>query len=206
MEKNFILKLGCEASGGILTNITLGGDGGDTYSLNPNKEYIRLKLNRKGENNPMYGKKGSGNPNTKFYLIVYKNGSRKVIIGGEERLKWLKEQRISPSTFNKIIKKEKLFHRFIQIFMADSIDDLNKIIPLSFNEMLDIEEKNIALRKMKLSKGKNNRFKIIDPNGVEIIVDNFSKFCKDNNLHRATFRLVAQGLKENYRGWRCEYY
>lgn len=42
---------------GILTNISIGGLGGDTFTNNPNKELIREKhkLNAQGKNNHMYG-------------------------------------------------------------------------------------------------------------------------------------------------------
>lgn len=44
---------------GILTNISIGGLGGDTFTNNPRKEDIREKhrLNATGINNPMYGLK-----------------------------------------------------------------------------------------------------------------------------------------------------
>lgn len=37
-------------------NIGLGGDGGDLFSNNPNKEAIRLKYSKPKEKNPMFGK------------------------------------------------------------------------------------------------------------------------------------------------------
>lgn len=45
-------------------NMTDGGDGGDTFSNNPNKELIRKKLSlaTKGKRNPNYGKIGINSP------------------------------------------------------------------------------------------------------------------------------------------------
>jgi hypothetical protein len=48
-----------KSNGGILTNICEGGNGGDTFTNNPNKEGIREKhrINALGEKNGMYGLK-----------------------------------------------------------------------------------------------------------------------------------------------------
>ena len=45
-------------NGGLCLNIAKGGNGGDTFSNNPNREQINLKrsISESGKNNPMYGK------------------------------------------------------------------------------------------------------------------------------------------------------
>lgn len=45
-------------------NMTLGGDGGDTYKNNPNYKNIIIKLKKRsaGKNNPMHGKVGKHHP------------------------------------------------------------------------------------------------------------------------------------------------
>jgi hypothetical protein len=62
---------------GPLTNITEGGDGGDTFTNNPHKELIRQKMSVRssGKRNPMYGKHHS----QKTILQISKNrkGKRK---------------------------------------------------------------------------------------------------------------------------------
>jgi len=58
MEIDIIKNIGTRISKkGPLSNISLGGDGGDTFTNNPNKEEIREKhrLNAIGSNNNMYG-------------------------------------------------------------------------------------------------------------------------------------------------------
>ena len=51
---------------------------------------------------------------------------------------------------------------------------------------------------------KNSIFwKIIYPNGLEIIIKNLSKFCRDNNLDQGNMCKVAHKEKDNYKGWRC---
>jgi hypothetical protein len=58
-EQKIIKLIGtCSKKTGFLTNLTKGGDGGDTFSNNPNKEKIRQKMSdqRAGQKNIMYGK------------------------------------------------------------------------------------------------------------------------------------------------------
>lgn len=58
MEIDLIRTIGTRiARNGPLSNISLGGDGGDTFTNNPNKEEIREKhrQNALGSNNNMYG-------------------------------------------------------------------------------------------------------------------------------------------------------
>ena len=71
-DENEVFKVECELvehygrvlSGGILTNITIGGSGGDTFTNNSKKEEIRLKHkeNTKGIKNPMYGRSKFSHP------------------------------------------------------------------------------------------------------------------------------------------------
>lgn len=61
----WIKKIGCKMdNSGPLTNITKGGDGGDTFTNNPRKEEIREKhrQNALGERNHMYGRPLEKNP------------------------------------------------------------------------------------------------------------------------------------------------
>jgi hypothetical protein len=57
VEKELINFYGRNLNGGILTNICVGGVGGDTFTNNPNKEEIREKHRKSaiGKNNGMYG-------------------------------------------------------------------------------------------------------------------------------------------------------
>lgn len=55
-------------------NISDGGDGGDLFSNNPNKEIIRKKYRRFGDKNGMFGKKHS--PQSKHKMSINKKGQR----------------------------------------------------------------------------------------------------------------------------------
>lgn len=96
-EINWIKKLNCLYPNGY--NIAKGGEGGDTFSLNPNREKMikNLSIKRTGNKNPFYGKhhdeklknswsklrKGRpANPQSLIQLKEYnKKTSKKVIIG-----------------------------------------------------------------------------------------------------------------------------
>lgn len=41
------------------------------------------------------------------------------------------------------------------------------------------------------------------PGGEEILVQNFKKFCRENNLSATTFREVFQGKYRQHKGWTC---
>jgi len=64
VEKELIGYYGRFTEGGLLTNIVIGGTGGDTFNNNPKKEEIREKHseNTKGSKNPMYGRPIEINP------------------------------------------------------------------------------------------------------------------------------------------------
>jgi len=64
VEKELISYYGRVTDGGLLTNIAIGGTGGDTFTNNPKKEEIREKhsKNTKGSKNPMYGRGISNHP------------------------------------------------------------------------------------------------------------------------------------------------
>lgn len=210
IERDFIKTFGrIIDESGILTNITEGGDGGDTISNNINRKEIlkKFRIRSGGENNPMYGKLGECNPNSYKY-VIYKNSTLEcVIYGGKEVIKWISDNKMSQTTFRKLASKKKLCHNKIEIYKLNKTDDID-IVPMS---MKQIEEYENKIYKEMISKTKNNtklvgirKYKVVNPNGEVFIVDNFSKFCRENNLHRATFRLVAYGKKQDYYGWKCE--
>jgi len=72
VEKELIEHYGRFTEDGLLTNIVIGGTGGDTFTNNPKKEEIRKKHseNSKGRKNPMYGRSIENNPS---YLAKINN-------------------------------------------------------------------------------------------------------------------------------------
>jgi len=65
-------------------------------------------------------------------------------------------------------------------------------------------------KKRKLSKfGENTterfskNWKVIKPNGEEVIIRNLRKFCRENNLCVTSMQMVAHGRRNSYKGWKC---
>jgi group I intron endonuclease len=56
-----------------------------------------------GAGNPMFGKRGSDNPNSRRYSITHPDGTTYTIHGGDEKRQWLREHHISPNTFQKMV-------------------------------------------------------------------------------------------------------
>lgn len=50
------------------------------------------------------------------------------------------------------------------------------------------------------------QYKIYSPNNEILIITNMTKFCKENNLDPSNMFKVANGFKQNYKGWVCEHY
>jgi len=117
IERDFIRTFGrIIDNSGILTNITEGGDGGDTISNNINKENILKKFRErsKGKNNPMFGKLGESNPNSCKYVICKSGELDCVIYGGQQLNDWIRQNKMSKRTFTNLYKKNKLCHNGIE--------------------------------------------------------------------------------------------
>jgi len=208
IEREIISVFGNIYTNGVLSNMTDGGEKCSTILNHPNKEEIirKFKIRSSGKNNSMFGKYGKDNPNSYLYLIV-KDGKKTFIYGGDEKIKWMKNESISPVTFQKLVDRKKLSHNGVQIFKIKEKDNISKIKILSPTQVKKYEdilkhEGRIAAKKNSKLKGKR-KYKITFPNGKVEIVNNFSNFCKKYHLHRATFRQVAYGTKDTYRGWKC---
>src|ERR1035437_1457600 len=79
---------------GPLTNISIGGDGGDTFTNNPKREKIRAEMKlRRGERNPMYGHKHS--EESKTLMSVRRRGI------GKGRPPWNKGKKTPERTLRK---------------------------------------------------------------------------------------------------------
>lgn len=46
---------------------------------------------------------------------------------------------------------------------------------------------------------------IIDPDGIEMPIENLRKFCREHDLHHGHMIAVAQGKYSQHKGWRCRY-
>lgn len=122
VEKELIGYYGRFTEGGLLTNIVIGGTGGDTFTNNPKKEEIREKHseNTKGSKNPMYGRPIEINPS---YLAKI-NG-----------VHWNKGKKFSKERIDNM--KENSKYRVKRLIVMIDCKTLEEIDVLNINDILD---------------------------------------------------------------------
>jgi hypothetical protein len=136
VEQELIEFYGRIMDGGILTNITIGGSGGDTFTNNPNKEEIRLKhiLKNKGKNNPMYGRPLELHP------------SHLSKLSGKH---WNKGNKMSNEHKNKISQNNKSNSKKIIVIDVNTLEEIDV---LTIHEIIDkysIKTKSLVYRCIK---------------------------------------------------------
>lgn len=60
------------------------------------------------------------------------------------------------------------------------------------------------ITKDRISKGNSRNWLIIKPNGEKIKITNLETFCKENNLQSSKMSLVASGVRNHHKNYRCE--
>jgi hypothetical protein len=146
VEKEMINYYGTHINGGILTNISPGGSGGDTFSNNPNKEAIREKhrLNAVGSNNPMYGLKLEDRPSHKAKL----NGNH-----------WNKGRKISEETRNKMKENGKLRDKKeIVVINPKTLEEIDVLTIYDLIAKYNIKIKSLVYRCIKHGGSSNGYF------------------------------------------------
>lgn len=115
IETQLIAALGRKCDGGCLTNITTGGNGGDTLSTNPRMKSGQIKFDRKGSKNPLYGKLGENNPKTKLYSFCFPSGEKVDVLGGKDLSEFLRKHKISRNAAFDVVKNRKASIRGITV-------------------------------------------------------------------------------------------
>lgn len=100
---------------GCLTNVALGGRGGDTLSNNPNFLSGKIKFDRRGMKNPQFGKLGANNPKSKRYVFEMPDGTKHTVTGGVEFNEYIRKLGISRNAVFDVIKCRKPHHKGIKI-------------------------------------------------------------------------------------------
>ena len=150
VEKELIEFYGRFIDGGILTNITIGGSGGDTFTNNPNKEEIRLKhsLKTRGKNNPMYGRPLELNPS---YLSK---------LNGEH---WNKGNKMNDEHKIKISQNNKSKAKKIVVIDINTLKEIDVLTIHQIIDKYDIKTKSLVYRCIKYGGSLNGYyFKYID--------------------------------------------
>jgi hypothetical protein len=137
--------------GGILTNIVIGGSGGDTFTNNPRKEEIREKhsKNAKGVNNPMYGR------------LLEKSPSHLSKINGQH---WNKDRKASEETKNKMKENAKLKPtKKIVVINSETLEEIEILTISELIKKYAIKTKNMIYRCIKYGGSYNGYyFRYID--------------------------------------------
>ena len=191
VEQKTITSIGrlCDGTG-PLTNLTIGGDGGDTFTNNPNKELIRDKCKT------MLGKKHS-----EATLALIKKNHPKYWLGKKQSEQTIQKRadkirgrpsekkgtRLSESTKQKIKENSARYWlgKHHNQETKDKLREKRKTLDMSYRW---------------------KTYKLIAPDGQEFIVpDGLEKFCTVHCLARTKLVLVAQGKRNHHKGWRCSY-
>jgi hypothetical protein len=146
IEKEIINYYGTYINGGILTNISTGGSGGDIFTNNPNKEEIREKhrLNAVGSNNPMYGLNLEDRPSHKAKL----NGNH-----------WNKGRKISEETRNKMKENAKLrIKKEIVVINSKTLEEIDVLTIYDLIVKYNIKTKSLVYRCIKHGGSYNGYF------------------------------------------------
>jgi hypothetical protein len=137
VEMELIKYYGRFTDGGILTNIAIGGSGGNTFTNNPRKEAIREKhrLNAIGSNNPMYGLKLEDRPSHKAKLI----GNH-----------WNTGRKASEETKNKMKENAKLRpNKEIVVINSETLEEIDILTIYDLIAKYNIKNKSLVYRCIK---------------------------------------------------------
>jgi group I intron endonuclease len=86
----------------------------------------------------------------------------------------------------------------ISDFYKDIINKNNLEVDKSSTKNKEIKSKSMS----EMNKKRAKNYKLINPDGNEIIVKNLADFCKDKNLDAANLSRVSKNGKL-YKGWKC---
>lgn len=166
-------------------NISTGGDGGDVFTYNPNKEEYRKKLSKScsGELNGMYGKKHTDE--TKKKISEHHKTSpefRISIINASYKWKGKKNSKIS--------ENKKKYYENIENRTKTS-DALKEYYKSETKEQKEdrIKKRVIGFKKFKDSKKYDDYIKNMS--------ETIKKICTNNNYIKKLSNSIKIGLKEN---------
>jgi len=185
---------------GPLFNLTKGGEGGNTgIPWNKGMKYKNKKnsVMFSGPGNPFYGKHHTNETKKKISDFHKGNQYAKGAVRSEETRK-----KISEARKGKYLGEDSFWYgKHHTEETRKKIGEANKGKlkgDKNPSKRLDVREKiSLAISKT---------YKIINPDGVEIIYKgNLRTFCEKRNLVPHLLRSVAKGRRKEYKGWKCEY-
>lgn len=156
-------------------NITSGGDGGDTFTNNPNKDEY------------------SNNKSETFKKLWKNKTYRNNVIKSKTGLKRTEETKKKMSNSSKNKPKSDSHKKSLS-----KAWDKRKI---EHPYMIETLEK---MSKSMLGKNAKNKYRLINPVGIIFITNNLTQFAKENNLQRSILSKVISGERKHHKQWKCE--
>ena len=136
-----------------------------------------------GDKNPMFGK----NISTEHKLAISKANTGKIIsVETREKMSLASTGRKHTVESNKI-NSDKAKERW-----ANGVYDVEKL------RLSRIGFKQPESQKQAVSKSLSKEWLVTNPNGVKLVVNNLTKFCRDNKLDQGN---LSRG---SYKGWKCK--
>jgi hypothetical protein len=195
-EKHFIELIGRIENNGTLTNLTDGGEGQSGFKFS-NESKLKRSQNFKGVLNPMFGKSHSEETISKISKSkIGEPSNRKDMtfeeIYGNDKSTDIK-QKMSEKGKERIGEKNPMFGKKHK---EESIEKMRT------NRIQLFGEKNPNYgRKYKESEKTFDTWEITDINGNTLIIDNLTKYCRENQLNPTCMRDVFYGRMKKHKQW-----
>lgn len=191
-EKFFIKLIGRIENGGVLTNLTDGGEGqsGFKFSDESKKKMSMSRLGKK--KGPMSDIVKLNISLSKIGKISLKKGKTLEEIVGVERSNDIK-RRMSDSAKERVGDKNSMFGR------KHSDESKEK---MSKNTIKRFGSDNPSFGRERSEDEKiYDTWELTDKDGNVVIVDNLSKFCRENNLNPSCMRDLSYGTVKSHKNW-----
>jgi len=191
-EKFFIKLIGRMENGGVLTNLTDGGEGQSGFKFSDESKK-KMSMSRLGKKKKPMSDIGRLNISlSKIGKISLKKGKTLEEIVGVERSNDIKKK-MSDSAKERIGDKNSMFGR------KHSDESKEK---MSINTIKRFGSDNPIFGRERSEYEKiYDTWELTDKDGNVVIVDNLSKFCRENNLNPSCMRDLSYGTAKSHKNW-----
>lgn len=188
-EIYFIKLIGRVENGGTLTNLSDGGDGQSGFKFSSESKE-KMSASRSGEKNPNYGKHIS--EETKLKISLSRTGQKSGFKGKHHT----EEAKMIMSTKGKLRIGEKN-GMFGKKHRPESIEKMKQNHP----KLMGKDNPSFG-RERKEEEKIFDTWELTNIDGTVLIIDNLTKFCRENNLTISCMADLFKGKrKSNYKGW-----
>jgi len=191
-ERFFIKTIGRIEQGGTLTNLSDGGEGqsGFKFSEESKKKMSEARKGRKG--NPL-------SDESKLKISLSKIGKPSKLRGislydlhGDEKSNLIK-LKMSKAASKRTGERNSMFGK-------NHTDDSKQ--KMSSNRVKKFGEENPNFGRVYKEEEKTyDSWRLTNENGDQIIINNLSKFCLENNLNPSCMRDIFYGRMKKHKGW-----